>query len=79
MNVVFGFCMSSGSSMLFRTENWVKIGPKIAPSDSADYADRARHAIASFMRTRHSAFCFATRARRPRLFVTCAILIRTVA
>ena len=79
MNVVVGFYMFSGSSLLFWAENWVKIRPEIAPSDSADYADRARHAIASFMRTRHSEFCFSTRMRRPCLRVTYAIPIRVVA
>ena len=73
MNVVLGLCMFPGSSLLFWAKNWVKTGPKIAPSDSADYADRVRHAIASPMRTRHSAFCFSTRARCPRLRVACAI------
>ena len=34
-----------------------KQGPKSPPANSADYADRACHAIASLMRTRHSAFC----------------------
>ena len=54
MNVVFCFCMSSGSSLLFRAENWVKTGPKIAPSEfcrlcrSRTSRDRVIHADASF-------------------------------
>ena len=79
MNVVVGFCMFSGSSLLFWAENWVKIRPEIAPSDSADYADRACHAVASSMRPRHSAFYFATRSRRPRVRVVRAFPIRAVA
>ncbi len=38
------------------SENWAEIRSKIAPSNSADYADRTCHAIASSMRTRHSRF-----------------------
>ena len=79
MNVLFGFCMFSGSSLLFRAESWVKIGPKIAPSESANYADRARHAIASLMRTRHSRFYFATQTRHPCGRVTRAVPCRAVA
>ena len=54
MNVVFGFCMSSGSSLLFWAENWVKTGPKITPSEfcrlcrSRMSRDRVAHADASF-------------------------------
>ncbi|QHO08066.1 uncharacterized protein DS421_14g469260 [Arachis hypogaea] len=56
MNVVFCFCMFSGSSLLFWAETWVKIGSKIAPNDSANYEDRACHVIKSLMQTRHSRF-----------------------
>ena len=50
MNVVFGFCIFSGSNLLF----WVKTGPKIAPSEfcrlcrSRTSRDRVIHADASF-------------------------------
>ena len=50
-----------------------KQGPKSPPGNSADSADRACHVIASSRRSRHPAFCLATRARRPRLRVTCAV------
>ena len=73
MNVVFGFCIFSGSSLLFRAENWVEIRSKIAPSEfcrlcrSRMSRDRVIHADASF------SVCFATRVRRPRLRVTGAV------
>ena len=57
----------------------LKSGPETLPATSADYADRACHAIASLMRTRHSAFCFATRSRHPCGRVTRAIPCRVVA
>ena len=79
MNVVFCFCIFSGSSLLFRAENWVEIRSKIAPSEvcrlcrSHMSCGRVIHADASF------AFLPATRSRRPRLRVTCAFLFRAVA
>ena len=53
MNVVFGFCMFSGSSLLFWAENWVKTGLKIVPSEFCRLCrlrmsrDRVIHAEAS--------------------------------
>ncbi|QHN81804.1 uncharacterized protein DS421_20g690130 [Arachis hypogaea] len=79
MNVVVGFCMFSGSSLLFWAENWVKIGSKIAPSEfcrlcrSRMSRDRVIHADASFT------FFPATRSRHPHLRVACAFPFRAVA
>ena len=79
MNVVFCFCIFSGSSLLFRAENWVEIRSKIAPSEfcrlcrSHMSRDRVTHTDASF------ALFLATRSRRPRYRVAWAFPIRAAA
>ncbi|QHO23294.1 uncharacterized protein DS421_12g362350 [Arachis hypogaea] len=70
--------MFSGSSLLFWAENWVKIGSKIAPSESYRLCrsrmsrDRVIHANASFV------LFLATRSCCPRLRLARAFPVRSV-
>ncbi|QHO49848.1 uncharacterized protein DS421_1g17560 [Arachis hypogaea] len=47
-------CKFPNFNLCFWAKNWVEMRPRISASNFCNSADRARHAIASSMRTRHS-------------------------
>ncbi|QHO47196.1 Isovaleryl-CoA dehydrogenase [Arachis hypogaea] len=53
---MMSLCKFPDFNLCFWAKNWVEMRPKISASDFRNSADRARHAIASSMRTRHSRF-----------------------
>ena len=78
MNVVFGFCMFSDSSLLFRAENWAEIRSKIAPIEfcrlcrSHMSRDRVVHADASSALFPLHAFASSTLPRHLRFPIRAA-------
>ena len=53
---LLSLCKFSDFNLCFWAKNWVEIRPRISASDFCNSADRAHHAIASSMQTRHSRF-----------------------